>query len=110
MKRRHFLLSGTASAALALTGCGGGGGASAEGNLCAAPTGSTNASTLAAPATRIAATASGLGYPFGARLAPYAAGTKPAQSSATMDSLLTKQYDAWKAARIVSVVATWIIP
>ncbi|HKB55239.1 MAG TPA: glycosyl hydrolase family 8 [Ramlibacter sp.] len=102
MKRRHFLLSGTASAALALTGCGGGGGDSTAGNVCAAPSGSTNTSAASAPDTRIAAAASGPGYPFGSRLVPYATGTKPTQSNAAMDALLTKQYDAWKAARIVS--------
>jgi endo-1,4-beta-D-glucanase Y len=60
-----------------------------------------------APAPAPSATG-GLGYPFGARLAAYAAGTKPSQSNATMDAMLTKQYDAWKAARVVnagSVVA-----
>jgi hypothetical protein len=99
MKRRNFLLSGSASAALALTGCGGGG--SDAGTPAAAGTGSSATTSIAA-APRIAAATSGLGYPFGARLQAYASGTKPAQSAATMDALLTQQYDAWKAARIVS--------
>ena len=45
---------------------------------------------------------SGTSYPFGARLNRYAAGILPTQSASTMDAVLTAQYDAWKAARIVS--------
>ena len=45
---------------------------------------------------------SGTSYPFGARLNRYAAGILPTQSASTMDAVLTAQYDAWKAKRIVS--------
>jgi hypothetical protein len=54
-----------------------------------------------APAPAPSATG-GLGYPFGARLAAYAAGIRPSQSNAAMDAMLTAQYDAWKAARVAS--------
>ena len=53
-------------------------------------------------------TSSGLGYPFGSRLSPYVAGTLPTAAKSTMDALLTKQYDAWKARNLIdasSVVA-----
>ncbi len=43
----------------------------------------------------------GIAYPFGARLVKYVAGIKPSQANATMDAVLTKQYDAWKAARVI---------
>ena len=69
-----------------------------------APTTTTTATASAASAAAAptaAAAASGLGYPFGARLAAYVAGTKPSQTTSAMDALLTKQYDAWKAARVV---------
>jgi len=133
MKRRLFLLSGSASAALVMTGCGGGGseealadvavGDAVPGALNApmaasvrrrgtpsttttttstttttAPT-STSTSTSATPTATASAAAA---YPFGARLVPYAAGIRPTQSSATMDSLLKKHYDAWKAHAVVS--------
>ncbi len=39
---------------------------------------------------------------MGARLDPYVAGIQPTQSAAAMDSVLTSQYDAWKAARVIS--------
>src|SRR5690349_10707234 len=61
--------------------------------------------TAPAPAP---ATASGLGYPFGARLADYVAGTKPSAAASTMDTALKNHYSAWKAARVVdasSIVA-----
>jgi hypothetical protein len=105
MKRRHFLLSGSASAALALAGCGGGG--SDAGNPSAASSG-TNATPSIAATPHMAAAASGPGFPFGARLQAYVTGTKPSQSAAAMDALLTQQYDAWKAARIVA--ANSIVP
>ena len=62
------------------------------------PTTTTPTNTTTGTATATAAAA----YPFGARLAPYAAGIRPTQSSATMDSLLKKHYDAWKAHAVVS--------
>jgi endoglucanase len=66
--------------------------------------------SVASPAAEAARApaASGSGYPFGSRLNAYVAGIRPSQSNATMDALLTKQYDAWKAANLVkadSVVA-----
>ena len=54
------------------------------------------------PAPAPAPTTGGLGYPFGARLAAYVTGTRPSQGNATMDALLKKHYDAWKAANVVS--------
>jgi hypothetical protein len=92
MQRRYFLLSGSSAAALGLAGCGGGG---SQASTSLADTAATHAAAASAPA-------SGIGYPFGARLVPYKAGVKPSQSNATMDALLTTQYDAWKAARVVS--------
>jgi len=109
MKRRALLLSGSASFALALTGCGGGG--DGETTLAASndellsrriknpgtttPTTPTTPTTTEPPATTTPTT--GIGYPFGARLVPYSAGTLPSQSKLTMDAALTKHYDAWKA-------------
>jgi hypothetical protein len=72
-----------------------------------APTPAPSPAPTPAPAPA-PTTPSGLGYPFGARLAAYVAGTKPSQSNAAMDAVLTKQYDAWKAARIVD--ASSIVP
>ena len=46
--------------------------------------------------------ASGSGYPFGSRKTAYVAGIRPTQSNAAMDALLTTQYDAWKAKRVVA--------
>jgi len=40
------------------------------------------------------------GYNFGSRLDRYVAGTVPSVGSAEMDAVLSRQYDAWKAARI----------
>ena len=125
MKRRIFLLSGSAAATLALTGCGGG----ADDEALAAtgeadvgplrmrrklsPTVSTDTTTAPAPAplsapvpaptpASAAAPAGVIAYPFGARLAAYKAGIKPTQSPSTMDALLKKHYDAWKAHAIVT--------
>ena len=125
MKRRLFLLSGSASAALAMTGCGGGG--SEAGGAALTPTAvlakqrrsSTTPTTTTTTTTTTSGTTSsgtttstsgtttttGLGYAFGARSVAYAAGIRPTQSNTTMDALLTKQYDAWKAARIVSAAS-----
>jgi Glycosyl hydrolases family 8 len=64
----------------------------------ATPTTPTTPTEPTGTATPSAAAA----YPFGARLVPYAAGIRPTQSSATMDALLKKQYDAWKAHAVVS--------
>jgi hypothetical protein len=114
MKRRLFLLSGTASAAAALTGCGGGGGADVSAAAFPVPeilrqrtsatspktTTTTTTTTAAAPSTTTS-TAATVAYPFGARLSAYAAGIRPTQATTTMDAALAKQYDAWKAARIV---------
>ena len=131
MKRRNFLLSGSSSVALALTGCGGGGGG-AEGEVvagAAASTGtlatvlqepmalrqkvtggstSTTTTTTTTSTSSTTASTAAIGYPFGARLVRYAAGILPTQSTVTMDSVLKSQYDKWKAARIVpatSIVA-----
>jgi len=112
MRRRYFLQSSTAAAVVALTGCGGGGSGSSTAAAGAATasdlpvsvatpatagttTAATTATTPAQPTVRTT------GYPFGSRLDPYAAGIRPSQSNATMDTLLTKQYDAWKAANVV---------
>ncbi len=92
--RRRLFLSGSAAAAFALTGCGGGGGGgSAEAD--------PSAATPATPSL-YAATPAGTSYPFGARLDHYVAGIGPTQSASAMDAVLTAQYDAWKAARVVS--------
>jgi hypothetical protein len=120
MRRRLFLSSSSASAvALVLTGCGGGGGGTSTTSAAGSSAGGSAASGLpvsvaattpaasasapaAAPAAPQAAPAApGSGYPFGSRLNAYVAGTRPSQSNATMDALLTKQYDAWKAANLV---------
>jgi hypothetical protein len=95
MQRRNFLLSGSSAIALGLTGCGGGGSEAA-----ASLTDSAVARAAVAPAP-----GSGNGYPFGSRLVAYKAGIKPTQANATMDALLGTQYDAWKAARIVSAAS-----
>jgi hypothetical protein len=104
MQRRHFLLSGSSAVALGMTGCGGGSGSGSEADASLAGT-SLAGTSLAGTAVTQAATSdsgSGIGYPFGARLVGYKAGIKPTQSNAAMDALLTVQYDAWKAARLVS--------
>jgi len=97
MQRRNFILSGSSAVALGLTGCGGGGsgsGSAADASL--ADSAVARAATALAPST-------GLGYPFGSRLVGYKAGIKPTvQAGAAMDAMLGAQYDAWKAARIVS--------
>src|SRR4051812_44871644 len=66
-----------------------------------APTSAPAPTPAPTPAPAPAPSTGGLGYPFGARLAAYVAGTRPTTSSTTMDAALTKQYDAWKSARIV---------
>lgn len=49
------------------------------------------------------ATAPGTGYPFGARLDAYVAGTKPTNvTSADMDAVIKRCYDAWKATAITA--------
>jgi hypothetical protein len=101
MKRRLFLLSGSASAvSLTLTACGGGGGggSSAPAAGAATPTAATAGTTPTATIARAA-----VAYPFGARLDAYAAGTKPSIGSAAMDSFLAGAYDAWKARALVDV-------
>ncbi|HWJ95338.1 MAG TPA: glycosyl hydrolase family 8, partial [Telluria sp.] len=106
MKRRHFLLSGTASAALALTGCGGGGSEST-----ATSASDSNAAAAAGTTGRrmqVAAAAGGVTYPFGSRPSTYVAGIKPSAANASADAALAAQYDAWKAARVVPV--SWIAP
>jgi hypothetical protein len=119
MKRRLILSSVPAAAALSLIGCGGGGG----GGTTSATTGSTGvvetpttpqtgtttpstpSTTPGTPSTPSTSTGnstpSGTGYPFGSRKTPYRAGILPSQSNAAMDAMLAKQYDAWKAARVV---------
>ncbi|MDB5875185.1 MAG: hypothetical protein JWQ07_4627 [Ramlibacter sp.] len=115
MAARLFLLSGSSSVALALTGCGGGG-SEAETALAADVTtdaSSTGMAPLAGwirpvkpgttPTTTPTATpTAAIAYPFGARLTKYAAGIRPSQTNAAMDAVLTAQYTAWKAARVVS--------
>ena len=132
MKRRNFLLSGSASLATAgLTACGGGGGDYGQAGTALPETGALRSTGPVAidPATGGAVTAAASGdrapsraakqagtatatasvrYPFGARLTPYSAGILPSQSVWTMDDLLRRQYDAWKAARLVPV--GWIAP
>jgi endo-1,4-beta-D-glucanase Y len=113
MRRRLFLRSGSAAVALALGGCGGGGGDSTS--TAESALGAGSSSTLA-PATEAPVSvaksalqpASGVSYPFGARLDRYAAGIKPTQSASAMDAVLTQHYDAWKAALVVS--ASPIVP
>ena len=123
MKRRIFLLSGSATAVLAATGCGGGGGGGegqadltaladpADLNVLKQKRTSTSTTTTTTTPTTTTTTTSDPGtstpsaaiaYPFGARLVPYVAGIRPTQSNSTMDALLTAQYDKWKAARVVS--------
>jgi len=107
---RMLLLSGSGSAALALTGCGGGGEAAGETAL--SETGGTGtASTTAgtaplgarkAPLAAATSTVPGVAYPFGARLTPYVAGIRPSQSHVAMDTVIKGHYTAWKAARVVS--------
>jgi len=124
MKRRNFLLSGSTSlATVGLAACGGGGGAGdpaaaeagtpagsapavAEQAGAAAPAGAAASRAGRQPAT--ATPTAEVRYPFGARLQSYAAGVLPTQNVWTMDDLLRRQYDAWKAARVVSV--GWIVP
>lgn len=107
MRRRLFLSSGSAAVALALTGCGGGGGggsdtaaASAGADTSSAPPATSNPGAVSAAASPQVRASKG--YSFGTRLDAYAAGIKPTQSNADMDAVLAKQYDAWKAARVVS--------
>ena len=119
IRRRLFLLqSSSAAVALALTGCGGGGDGSADGtgSDAAASAGTdSNATVAAAPVPAAPVTPSNAGQvaggpsrPFGARLTAYSAGIKPARDAGAMDAALTAQYDAWKAARVVSAAS--IVP
>lgn len=99
--------------ALALTGCGGGGNddgliataadTSSEPRVARrkAPATTTPTTPTTDTSTTTPTSAAAIAYPFGARLVPYAAGTRPSQSASTMDSLLKAQYDRWKAARVV---------
>jgi hypothetical protein len=120
MQRRDFLLSGTASAVLALGACGGGGsiardapavgagaspdtGASADAGT--SPDTGTSFDTAAASPPADVPPARPLGYPFGARLQKYVAGIQPSATAAEMDAHLKAHYDAWKAARLVSAEA-----
>jgi hypothetical protein len=117
MKRRNFLLYSPASMALALAGCGGGSSsdplaatsdptaeaAALAGKPKVSPTDVTT--TTATTTARTSALSSGTGYPFGSRQVAYAAGIRPTQTNAAMDAVLTKQYDAWKAARVVSAAS-----
>jgi endoglucanase len=121
MRRRLFLSSSSAAVAFVLTGCGGGGGGSSTASGAAGTPAAGAAAagldlpvSVATPTPVAAATAQpqaavpATGYPFGSRLNRYVAGIRPSQSNETMDALLTKQYDAWKAANVVkadSVVA-----
>ncbi|HZY19168.1 MAG TPA: glycosyl hydrolase family 8 [Ramlibacter sp.] len=97
MKRRLFLLSGSASAvSLALTACGGGGGGgstSAGGDL---------ASGVSTTGARRAVSGP-VSYPFGSRLDAYVAGIKPSASTSQMDDAIRGCYDAWKARAIAEV-------
>ena len=101
-----------------MTGCGGGGSEADTSSAAAATldplaakrsTGSSSAgsaggttTTTTTTTTTSASTVAGVAYPFGARLTAYAGGIRPTQTNAAMDSLLGTQYDAWKAARVVS--------
>ena len=69
---------------------------------------STTANTTANTTTTTADTtplARGAGYPFGSRQVAYVAGIKPSLGNPAMDEVLTKQYDAWKAKRVVALDA-----
>src|SRR5437868_665003 len=106
MRRRLFLSFSSAAVALALVGCGGGGGGgtpapAASGSTSGSAGGSTSGAADQPVAPQASGTttigtpaASGSGYPFGSRKTAYAAGIKPSQSNATMDAMLTAQYDA----------------
>jgi endo-1,4-beta-D-glucanase Y len=103
MKRRLFLLSGPAALGLDAPW------SSAHGRDARSTTSKSDAGPPSARSARSGArTRRAPGYPFGARLDAYAAGIRPSQTSAAMDALLTKQYDAWKRERVVpasSIVA-----
>ncbi len=104
---RMLLLSGSGSVAMAMTGCGGG-----DGEMALAETGAGSTSTVgmtplaaakrALPTPVVTTTTS---YPFGSRLTAYAAGIKPTQTNAAMDTALKAQYTAWKSARVVSATS-----
>src|SRR3954471_7492524 len=111
MRRRLFISTAPAAAALTLVGCGGGGGGTATTSAAfRVTTGSTGVvETPTIPQTSTPATTtggssapSGSGYAFGSRKTPYVAGILPSQSNAAMDAVLANQYDAWKAARVVA--------
>jgi hypothetical protein len=110
MRRRDFSLGAMGAAVLALAGCGGGGGGAVDGGAGAAGSnaGIATGVTTTTTAAPVASSAATIAYPFGARIDRYVAGILPTASTASMDSLLTSHYDAWKAVRIVaanSVVA-----
>jgi hypothetical protein len=126
MKRRVFLGSGSAAFAFALTACGGGGGGGADSSTAELPgtsaegigqvAGGEKAAASAAapvpqPANSAPATprpASGIAYPFAARVDRYVAGIQPTRGASAMDAVLRSQYDAWKTARVTSV--DWVAP
>jgi hypothetical protein len=99
---------------MTLVGCGGGGGggstaasgntttAAAAGSAGSAGSATTDLPTSVQTVTTAQPAPSGTGYPFGSRLKSYAAGIRPSQSNAAMDAVLTTQYDAWKAKRVIS--------
>jgi hypothetical protein len=80
MRRRDFLLYGTASPLLALP-------------------------ATAGPPAQAPLPARPLGHPFGTRLQQYVAGIRPSATAAEMDAHLKAHYDAGKAARLVSAEA-----
>jgi hypothetical protein len=102
-----------------LSGCGGGGGGATDLEAAASGAGSSVGGTGSPPGVDAAPSAeliapversplmrsSGAAYPFGARLDSYVAGIQPSQTPAAMDALLRRQYDAWKAARVVAADA-----
>ena len=121
MKRRLFIFSAPAVFAITATGCGGGGGGgSADAAPLARPVSDavdfaaqSASSTVSVPVTAPAAImtpttaetvtpAGGVSYPFGSRKTKYVAGIAPTESTASMDTVLAKHYDAWKAAAVIS--------
>ncbi len=113
MKRREFSIATVTAAVATLAGCGGGGGggasaetgapASAAAGVAApdAPAAIETATPVPAARTPVAASTGPIAYPFGARIDPYVAGIRPTASTSSMDALLTRHYDAWKAALVV---------
>ncbi|HEY8049233.1 MAG TPA: glycosyl hydrolase family 8 [Ramlibacter sp.] len=124
MRRRLFLSSSSAAVASALVACGGGGGGSAPATADATtpstpdstppvstppvstqPTGGSSTGGSSSTGSSSGGVASGSGYPFGSRKNAYAAGIRPSQGNAAMDTMLVSQYDAWKARRVVDASA-----